>query len=348
MADRVKESDVYINRKTMEIIEGKRGTVIADVLNADRNFLKVLREHMDDNQPAVFVATITANGVNTDSNKFGEGHPGRDFGYSWLVVVTTDSHGVESGSWYWLKDLFRKPTGEYCVYQCSVVTEGNALRGTTSSEDGVFGMGRPDKPNKIHIVDTDTKKSYIGITKQTVWKRWKQHIYEAQKSRRYLFHRFLRKQIDLQSELTLYFRVLRAGLSFDEAMQAEEDLVAATTLFPHGLNMIPGGHAGLRYLAERNFKTNAKRMIENRAGELSNFFSRNPNNPLLALRMQSDDELISRIICKNPRNFGLSEVRHIRAMAELGYTEEEIAEEVKASQQRIHNLLTAKTYSRVA
>ena len=337
MADKVR-----INENALAVAYPNGGKVIAKTLNALPGFVERL-SWLKENDLSGLCRVSLAGSTPTASVDSLDDYGTTGFMSSWLAVGFTETPGdiVEQGWLLWLPDIIKEPAGPYIVYEVSVDTGRLDHQG--------FLLERPDIPDKFIPHSDDNQKSYIGVTSQGVINRLIQHARDAVNGTGYVFHRFVLRQFNaVGASDKVQSRVLRTGLTRDQAMDAEEKLVENATLYPRGLNAIPGGYAGMRYLAERNFKTNAKRLIKNRAGELTNFFKSNPGNPLLALRLQSDDELISRIICKNPRNFGLSEVRHIRAMAELGYTEEQIAEEVKANQQRIHNLLTEKTYSRVA
>ena len=344
MADKVR-----INEKAMAVADTVNGEALASILNSSEGFLEEMDAYKTEDVPVLIYVRVQGLDINVHFKVFPKDPEGViGFDYSWITVHTIDRNGQEDGMFYWLKDLLREPKGPYCVYQISVNVEGILTPGLYRKDEGMFLLHNPCKYDVFETTSSDTKKSYIGITKQGVRKRWKQHIRAALKDRKYPMHRFLYRQFHGQKDTRTYLRVLRSGLTFEQAMEAEEKLVDAATLHPRGLNAIHGGFKGLRFLAERNFKTNARRMNEDRAKEFREFCRRNPNNPLLALRMQSDDELISRIICKNPRNFGINEVRRIRAMHELEYSEEQIAEEMKTNRQRIHNLLTEKTYSRVA
>ena len=339
MADKVR-----INENALAVAYPKMGKLVAKAINGIPGFVERLSWLKENDLSGACMVSLAGEKASASVDSLEE-YGATGFMSSWLVVDFTETSAdpdvVEEGWMLWLSDIIKEPAGPYIVYEVSVNTGRIDHKG--------FSLERPDIPDKFNPESDDTQKSYIGVTSQGLIKRMYQHGRDAVNSTGYTFHRFMLRQFKAVGTCDrLQSRVLRTGLTRDQAMDAEEKLVEGSTLYPRGLNSIPGGYAGMRYLAERNFKTNARRLIEDRAGELTKFFKRNPSNPLLSLRMQSDDELISRIICKNPRNFNRSEVRHIRAMAELGYTEEEIAEEVKVSQQRIHNLLTEKTYSRVA
>lgn len=344
MADKVR-----INEKAMAVAEPRNSEYIARTLNSMDDFVENITFHKKEDIPVTVYVRMSAGMADVHVQPYSKGEDGLvGFDYSWLTIHTIDKNGQEDGMMYWLKDLLREPKGPYCVYQIAVNVDGRMEPGVYTKNEGVFLMHHPCKYDVFETISADNKKSYIGITKQGVRKRWKQHIRAALNDRKYPMHRFLYRQFKGQKDTTTYLRILRSGLTFEQAMHAEEKLVDAATLYPDGLNAIPGGFKGLRFLAERNFKTSAKKMNENREREFKEFCRSNPNNPLLALRLQSDDELIGRIICGNPRNFDIDEVRHIRILAELGISEGDIAKRMEASKERIHNLLTEKTYSRVA
>ena len=119
----------------------------------------------------------------------------------------------------------------YQVYEHTLIAKKGAT--ATSLADYVDGAGQ-----------------YVGITGRTWQQRALEHQYAARRGSYLLFHRALR------SELFEVFAhehiVLRAGLSRAQALRIEEVEVEERTLHcthPNGLNMIPGGEAGLRFLA---------------------------------------------------------------------------------------------------
>jgi len=321
MADRVK-----FNANAFECAHGDPARSLADYANTSNAILESIASFKKSDTAAFIYIEIEGEYIKyrVISEKPNEG-----FNSSWLLAHNKNLYRDIGGLSLiaWLPDMLREPRGPYSVYHITVQSEGISaeLNNDIASNYGDLFMANPICPAKFGAVSTDNNMSYIGITKQGIHKRVMQHVREAKNHRRYLLHRFLGKQQDSQTYTGVLNRVLRTGLSFEEAMQAEEDLVYSATLFPRGLNMIPGGHEGLRFLAKRNFHTNAKAMNKDKARVVTDFFKRNPNNPLLALRLQSDDELISRIVCKNPRNFDVTEVRQIRAMAELGWTYSRVA-----------------------
>ena len=92
--------------------------------------------------------------------------------------------------------------------------------------------------------------SYVGITSRTWQQRYMEHLYATRRGSLLRFHRALGGQLfDVYAHEHI---VLRAGLNRTQALHVEEVEVEENTLHgahPNGLNMIPGGEAGLRFLS---------------------------------------------------------------------------------------------------
>lgn len=321
------------NKSALQIATPKYGKYMASVLNANIDLVREvdIAQRRDE---SIFVQWDGEDPRNISIDKIGG-----DFGQSWLMVLRSRDD-VSSGfpmSSFWIPDITREPTGNYCVYEFDIIDEDKdgAVRISMSSPKDIQSYGRP--------FDADTGKSYIGVTKRGIDTRMKEHI-RSVRDPKYLFHRVLRNA----SMRKLLVRALRVGIDYDTAMDAEEKMVASATLYPRGLNSIPGGHAGIAYLASKGFKTNAKEMNSARDKVVNRFLESRRDNPLFALRLQTDDELITRIICGNPNNFSETEVRKIRAMDEIGWGYEDIATSLGTNVRRVGNLLGGRTYSRVA
>jgi hypothetical protein len=88
---------------------------------------------------------------------------------------------------------------------------------------------------------------YVGITKRTWQERYRQHCRDSVRGSNLLFHRALRGEFCAIS--IIEHIVERAGLTEKQAMEIEEKEVekrSLNSLFTNGLNMIPGGYAGLK------------------------------------------------------------------------------------------------------
>ena len=95
-----------------------------------------------------------------------------------------------------------------------------------------------------------TGDTYTGLTSRSWMIRFREHRQAAGAGSPLLFHRALRDA--LFPVAVVEHEVLRAGLTEDEALSVEEAEVEETSLFPlhpRGLNMVPGGRAGLRFLS---------------------------------------------------------------------------------------------------
>lgn len=188
-------------------------------------------------------------------------------------------------------------------------------------------------------------RSYIGITKRGWAARWGQHRHSASTGSPYRFHEAMRRYSDAIS----VHQVLACGLTYERAMALEERLVSDLSLYPNGLNMIPGGFAGYRYLAKFGFQASRKGW-ENREIIIRKFGADCSRlgrpNPLAAARWAQDDYAAA-VICGNPNNFGVEEVREARYLESLGWGTSQLASRYGASEDRLTKLLAGQTYSRI-
>jgi hypothetical protein len=203
----------------------------------------------------------------------------------------------------------------------------------------------------------DVFRSYIGITGRDWLLRFKEHQREAYKDSYYRVHKAMKISPNINSTL------LATGLSYREVNELEEKLVEEHSLFPKGLNMIPGGFAGARYLNSRGHKTRKKHTSESNPdfinkdvreckarGERSVF-----DPPVWAY----DDDLMSRIVLSRPDTFSKGDLANIRYLDnyletldyDFNQRREYISKEMKLvtdnEQRRLRSLLTGKTYSRI-
>lgn len=115
--------------------------------------------------------------------------------------------------------------------------------------------------NKNNCTDFINENSYkyIGITKRNWKKRYQEHINSSHNQSYFRFHRCLRGEF---FEIGAIEHIIdRAGITEDEAMEIEEKNVEKISLYPifsKGLNMIPGGRAGLKFLHEHTKKIGYK------------------------------------------------------------------------------------------
>jgi hypothetical protein len=198
----------------------------------------------------------------------------------------------------------------------------------------------------LHSFQTETHLGYIGVSKHAWFERLSQHISSARNGSHYLFHGGI---INHQSVEILH-RVFFCGLDIENAMKLEEDLVAMFTLYPLGLNMIPGGYAGIRYLSKlckTNINTPSERDTEiERISNISSLLGK--PNPLCAARWASDQDFVNRVICGHSGRLTPEQIRTIRLHTSFGTRIEEIAAVINVSNiNRVKKVINNKTYGRV-
>jgi len=133
-------------------------------------------------------------------------------------------------------------------------------------------------------------------------------------------------------------------------MDEEESLVDEFSLYPLGLNMIPGGFAGMAYLHKLGFTASSAKerdaVIEQIAQRET--VAGNPN-PLCAARWAADQDFANRIICGHGNRLSVEQVLGIRALGSFGKPAEEIAQRMGLDDtRRVKRVLSGSRYSRVA
>jgi hypothetical protein len=210
--------------------------------------------------------------------------------------------------------------------------------------------------------------NYIGITRQGWRKRFEQHLSDARCGSPLLFHRALRDHYQLSKVCA--HRVLTVAEDEKSAMDAEEEFVRGTddpeilgrfsgietlasgTLYPKGLNMIPGGYEGLRVLHRLGaFDRNRPIDVDEREKHLIRVMQRGERegkaNPLLAA-LWLDEDYAAKIICGPDGRLKPNQIVQARLMGALGRDVTDIANAVGAkSGSQIQRLLRGKTYSRI-
>jgi hypothetical protein len=197
-----------------------------------------------------------------------------------------------------------------------------------------------------HMPQRSRAGSYIGITRQGWWMRWAQHVNAAERGSPYLWHQAIRSELE-QERPFFKHEILECGLPFDEAMNLEEGWVRRHSLKPLGLNMIPGGFAGMRYLHMLGalHQRDYKRDMDDRAQIMWNFMQENA-----ALKaLWADPEWAANVICGHSGRLTLEQVRAVRELASRGHQADQILELVDARNiAQVRRLLRGDTYSRVA
>ena len=186
---------------------------------------------------------------------------------------------------------------------------------------------------------------YVGITKQRWQDRLSQHVSSARTGSRLVFHDAIRRN---QDEVKVH-RLVLVGCSYEAALKEEEELVDEFTLYPKGLNMIPGGKAGFAYLASLGFRPIGAKARDACLEQLveRDVIEGRPN-PLCAARWASDQDYINRVICGHSSRLDLEQVRGIRMLNSFGKSVAEIASRLEISNTRqVREVVRGARYARV-
>lgn len=191
---------------------------------------------------------------------------------------------------------------------------------------------------------------YIGITKRGWRKRWSEHSHAAKSGSHYRFHKAIREWYGVSKSMA--HSILACGLSERQAMAYEEDLVGTDTLYPRGLNMVPGGNKGLAYLRKIGaIGPNERVAPDDRQDIINRFFERASRkglpNPLAAANWLNP-EYAESVICAGPDRLKPQQIRDMRFLSSLGQTVDDIASQVGARNvSQVQRVLAGSTYSRI-
>lgn len=197
----------------------------------------------------------------------------------------------------------------------------------------------------IHGFDVECPLLYIGITKRRWVDRLSQHQSSARSGSPFLFHQALRKH----NGVKVLHRVLLTGMSHDDIMKMEEIFVAKLSLYPLGLNMIPGGFAGLEYLHRLGI---AARGAADRDEAIERLVTERTigsrPNPLCAARWKGDQDFVNRVICGHSGRLTVEQVTAIKLMVAFGQSVPAIAQAMTIDLFRVSRVANDKAYRRVA
>jgi hypothetical protein len=155
--------------------------------------------------------------------------------------------------------------GSFQLYSHTILSSDNnaALNRELNAIKETGGYNTLPSVQQFHV---DNALLYVGITRRTWLERYRQHCNDMRRGSNLLFHRALRGEYCRIG--VLEHIVERAGLTERQALEIEEKEVekrSLHSLHPNGLNMIPGGYAGLKcvhqfairtgYRSEKGFPT---------------------------------------------------------------------------------------------
>jgi hypothetical protein len=104
------------------------------------------------------------------------------------------------------------------------------------------------------MFDQDTARflqvGYYGVTGRHPFERFKEHHRDMVTGKGHLLHKAWRSLRDMGVDFYAVFQICASASSLDDIYAIEEKIVAENSLSPLGLNVIPGGHAGIRFARE--------------------------------------------------------------------------------------------------
>jgi len=190
---------------------------------------------------------------------------------------------------------------------------------------------------------------YVGITSRNWLERLDEHISEARRGNRRSFYQVLRESTGWQD--VLYTCSLReVNKSYDEAMNWEEAQVDKIASDQYGLNMIPGGFKGLKYLHKLRITKKERISVEERDQAIAEYCRQNPRkgipNPFIKSWWE-DNEHYEQVNEANPKRLSVEQRKDIRRLHLEGISLPVIAKQVGALDERqVKDFLSGKTYKR--
>lgn len=195
-----------------------------------------------------------------------------------------------------------------------------------------------------HTILTEAPLSYVGITSRTWFKRFSEHRASAARGSKLVFHTALATHAGVKTQ----HRVLLSGVNFHTAMHFEEEFVENVSLYPLGLNMIPGGFAGAKYLARFGIEARTAEARDKGLERLAAAATlKGEPNPLSAARWASDQDYVNRVICGHSGRLTVEQVRDIRRLASFQLPARRIAQIAACTERQAKEVSENKTYRRV-
>jgi len=217
---------------------------------------------------------------------------------------------------------------------------------------------------------------YYGITKRGWMKRFMEHMARSVRDDSpLLFHRSLREGIlerlrQRGMEQTLpagvaspsphgamignHHVLCGAGMTEEQALETEEYLVDKYSFGKAGgLNMIPGGKAGILHLHKLKIIQAGQRPVldGDRDALLETYVRANPRKGMANLRIAEhwqNPDYAARVICGPDGRFDLEDIRRIRDSSAAGATATDIQKKLDVEdKRRIQRVIDGKTYTRI-
>ena len=191
---------------------------------------------------------------------------------------------------------------------------------------------------------------YVGITGRNWLQRLREHYDEMQNGSRRNFHKAWRESMGMKN-VSIISDLRAINMTYDEAMNWEEKKVDEIAGDQYGLNMIPGGFKGLRYLHKLGITNKVRISPEEREKAIAEYARRNPRkgipNPFLKALWEDDSHYL-KVIAGLPKTLTPDQVNRIRELNAKGRSPEEITDEVGALNiMQVKGVISGKTYGRI-
>lgn len=189
----------------------------------------------------------------------------------------------------------------------------------------------------------------MGITGRDWLLRLREHIGEIRRGSRKRFHTAWRESMGM-NDVLFTSSLIDLNQTFEDAMNWEERNVDRVAYGPNGLNMIPGGFKGLKFLHKHRITDRINIPLEERDKAIADFVRGNPRkgipNPFIA-ELWKDDEFYLKVIEARSNTLSQEQVKMIRELNELGRSVAEITKEVGAlNEPQVKRVIEGKTYTR--
>jgi len=191
---------------------------------------------------------------------------------------------------------------------------------------------------------------YVGITGRNWLQRLGEHFGEMRRGSRRKFYEAWRNSLGL-SNVLITSALMDINLSYEDAMNWEEINVDKVAYGPNGLNMIPGGFKGAKFLHKHRITDRVGITFEERERAIDEYIRQNPRkgipNPFIS-ELWKDDDYYQRVIEARPKTLSPNQVRQIRVLAEKGWSFSQITKEIDAlNETQVKNVLAGRTYRRI-
>jgi hypothetical protein len=260
-----------------------------------------------------------------------------------------------------LKSTLRE--GSYQLYSHTILSSDNQAVMNRQMKNS----GKNNYQKSFQEAYQKNSLAYVGITKQTWQKRYRQHCLDMERGSNLRFHRALRGefcQIGVIEHI-----VERAGLTEKQALEIEEGEVekrSLHSLYPNGLNMIPGGYAGLKFVHNFSSRTGYKLKTDITADNLETVLAdvqrhtlnahlnsgiSNRINGAIARLWAVDIYFRINATTKQRNRFSFEQIQAARIWYASGWPKEKILENLrkidtkKVGMDQLEQLLAGKTYA---